>query len=240
LKKLTFTCIITVLILSPILSVNAQITTKSTVDDNLFVTYDFENLDPTIYDQTKANSQFFNISTIPQIIKQNLAQKNLTSVNWDLGPQTNIYDDANKAIHISFFLGGSDIISFTINKTTMERTYTVKTDWRKFKVNLTSSFTIDFAQHLAKPMAEWQQTKYTDTQGSLHQAYYYENKQTGTLDMFFYLILPASASRINVQGDTVVYDIPPRLEDQLLNSPFLILGALAVALVIALIYRKAR
>lgn len=232
-RKIVPALLITILIVSLVLQVNASSNTiKATVDDSLFITYDFESLDPLIYNQTKSNPQLFNISTIPQIITKNLEQKNQKLVRTGLVPQTNIYDDDNHSIRISFFLGGSDIVSFTVNKTTMKRTYEVKTEWRKFQVNLTDNFSIDFAQHLAKPVAEWQKTNET--------TFYFENKETGTFDMFFYLVLPASASNVSVQGDTVFYDMPPRFEDQLLNSPFLILGALAVALAIVLIYRKAR
>jgi len=238
-RKIALFNLIIILILSTALPVNAQITTKSTVDDSLFVTYDFENLDPTIYNETKTNPNF-NTSTIPQTIAKNMEQNNQPQVKWGPGPQTNIYNDTNNAIHISFFLSGSDIISYTLNRTTMKRTWQVKTEWRKFKVNLTSDFSIDFTEDLAKPIADWQKVNYTDTQGNLHLAYYYENKQTAPLDMFFSIILPSSASNIGVQGDTVIYDMPPSFEDQLLNSPFLILGALAVILVIILIYRKVR
>ncbi len=238
-KKIALTGLIILLTLSAVFPVNASsITIKGTVDDNLFVAYDFEKLDPLVYDQAKINPQF-NISTIPQVILKNFEKKNQTAVSWGLAPQTNVYDDVNQTIHISFFLGGSDIISFTINRTTLKRTYQVNTEWRNFEVNLTGNFSVDFAQSLAKPVFEWQKIDYTDSHGIVHPAYY-ENKQIGTLDMFFYLILPASASGIHVQGDTVIYEMPPRMEDQLLSSPFLILGALAVVLVIALLYRKVR
>jgi hypothetical protein len=161
-----------------------------------------------------------------------MQQKDQSLVSWWLGPQIDIYDDANRAIHISFFLGGSDIISFIVNGTTMKRAYQVKTEWRKFQVNLTSDFSIDFAKNLAEPLAQWPKADAT--------TFFYESMHTGTLDISFYLVLPSSASSIQVQGDTVFYDMPPRFEDQLLNSPFLILGVLAVALVMVLIYRKAR
>jgi len=220
-RKIVLASLIAVLILSAVLPVNASITTKAAVDDSLFITYDFENIDPIIYDQIKANPQF-NISTIPQTIIKNLEEKNQKLVKWG----------ANQAVHISFFLSGSDIISFTVNETTLKRTYQVKTEWRKFQIDLTGNFSIDFAQRLAQPVAEWQK-KYKTT-------FYYENSETGALDVFFNLVLPASAERVQVEGDTVFYDMPPRFEDQLLNSPFLILGAIAVALVIVLIYRKAR
>jgi len=230
-RKIALASLTAILILSAIIQVNASITTRATVDDSLFITYDFENLNPSTYDQIKANAQF-NITTIPQIIVENLEQKNQKLVNFGLGPLTDIYDDANQAIHISFFLSGSDIISFTVNTTTMRRTYQVKTEWRKFEVTLASNFTIDFAQYLAEPVAQWQKTDLT--------TFYLENKPTDTLNVFFYLALPPSASNVQVQEDTITYDIQPRLEDQLLNSPFLILGAIAVALIIVILYRKAR
>ncbi len=236
-KNFALITIIAILILSIALPVSAQITTKSTVDDSLFVTYDFQNLNQTVYE--KATTQF-SAETIPQAIVKNLEQQNKTLVRYGFGAQPLAFDNATRTIHTSFFLGGFDIISFAVDETTMKRTYQVKTEWRKFQVNLTDDFPIDFAQHLDRPVAEWQKINYTDTQGSVHPAYYYENNQTGTLDMLFYLILPASASNIQVDGDIVTYVMPPRFEDQLLNSPFLILGALAVALVIVLIYRKAR
>jgi len=236
-KKFAHAIILTILILLVSLPVNAQITTKSTVDDNIFITYDFENLDQSTYE--KAVTQF-DAETIPKTIVANLEEKNQTQVQYGFSAQPLVFDNVTRTILTSFFLGGSDIVSFTVNTTTMKRTYQVKTEWRKFQVNLTDNFSIDFAQHLATPVADWQKINYTDTQGSIHTAYFYENNQTGTLDISFYLILPASASSVQVDGDTVIYEMSPRLEDQLLNSPFLILGALTVALVIVLIYRKAR
>jgi len=232
LRKTAYVIPAIILILSVILTVNASTsTTKTTVDDSLFITYDFENLNSTLYNQAKVNTQF-NISTIPQNIKQSLEQSGQKLVNWWPGPQTSMYDDANNAFHISFFLGGSDIVSFKVNGTTMKRTYQVNTEWRKFQVSLTNNFTVNFAQYLEKRVADWQKTNAT--------SFYYENKETGTLDVTFSLALPTSASNIQVQEDTISYDMPPRLEDQLLNSPLLILGAIAVALVIILIYRKVR
>lgn len=231
-KKTAYLTLATVLILSVILPAHASTSaTKATVDDNLFITYDFENVNSTLYSQIKANTQF-DISTIPETIKQNMEQKDQVLVNWWPGPQTNMYDDANNAIHISFFLGGSDIISFKVNGTTMKRTYQVNTEWRKTQISLTNDFTMNFTQYLEKQVADWQRPNAT--------SFNYENKETGTLDVTFSLTLPTSASDVQVQGDTIYYNMPPRIEDQLLNSPFMILGAIAVTLAIALIYRKSR
>lgn len=236
-KKIAPTIFITVLVLSIALPVNAQITTKCTVDDSLFVAFDFQNLNQAVYDEAVTQ---LNAETIPKAIVEDLEAKNQTRVHYGLGPQPITFDNNTKTIHASFFLGGSDIISFSMQKFTMKRAYQVKTDWRRFQVDLTSSFSVDFAQHFAKLVVEWQRINYTDTQGSVHPAYYHESEQTGAFQMFFYFILPASAQRVQVQRDTITYDMPPRFEDQLLNSPFLILGGLAVILIIVLIYRKIR
>jgi len=228
-KKLALATLIIALTFSVALPVNAQTTIKCAVDDTLFVAYDFENLDQAVFELAKIQ---FNAETIPNIIVKNLEQTDQTLVRFGFGSQPLVFDNDTNTIHTSFFLSGSDIISFSVNRTTMERTYRVKTDWRKIQVNLTSNFSIDLAQSLAKPVAEWQKPNET--------TFHYETEQQDTLNIIFDIILPSSASNVQVQADTITYDMPPRLEDQLLNSPFLILGALAIGLIIILIYRKVR
>jgi hypothetical protein len=205
---------------------NAEITGNINVGEDLFVTYEFKSLDQTVYDQAKLQ---FTAEKIPDIIVNSFEQKNQTVGTRALPLES---EDASRMIRSSFYLGGSAIVSFTVNKTTLNRVYEVKTDWRKFKVNLTDDFSVDFAQHAATPVAEWR--KLDDT------TLYYENKETGTLDLFLYLVLPSSASKVRAEGDTVFFEVPPSTEDIVLGTPFLILIALAIALVIILLYRKVR
>ena len=218
-----FVCLLT-LALSTL--ANAEITGNISVGEDLYVTFDFISLDQTVYDQAK--TQFTN-EKIPDLISNNFAQKNQTAGKRALPLDV---DDLTRSISSSFYLGGSAIISFTVNKTTLKRMYEVKTDWRKIKVNLTDTFSVDFAQYAATPVAEWQKQDAT--------TFYYENRNTGTLGVFFYLRLPASASQVRVEGDTVFFEMPPLTEDIFLGTPFLILIALAIALVIILLYRKVR
>lgn len=218
-----FVCLLT---LSLSTLANAEITGNISVGEDLYVTFDFAGLDQTVYDQAK--TQFTN-QTIPNIIANNFEQRNQTVGTRALPLD---FDDATRSITSSFYLGGSAIISLTINKTTLKRIYEVKTDWRKIKVSLTDNFSVDFAQLAATPVDEWQ--KQSDT------TFYYENKNTGTLDVFFYVSLPASASQVSADGDTVFFEMPPLAEDILLGTPFLILIALAIILVIILLYRKVR
>lgn len=230
-KKLTLTMsCFTVLLLVLVAPVHASVSVESTVEDNINIIYNFENLDPTIYNETIANQQF-NSSTIPQIIVKNLKEQNLTNVNYD--SQSITHDNATKTIRVSFYLNGSDIISFTVNRTTMRKTYQVKTEWRNFQVNLTNSFSINFTQYFAEPVEKWSKLNQT--------TYYIETNGTGFFDVLsFKLTLPATATNVQAQGDTITYEFPPYFEDVFLNSPFLILAVLIILIIVALIYRRVR
>jgi hypothetical protein len=226
---LTFAFLI-VLAVGLVAPVFASVSVESTVGDNIAIIYNFENLDSTIYNEAIAN-KLFNSSTIPQIIKKNLETQNLQNVNY--GFQPNTYDNATKTIRVSFYLNGSDIISFTFNRTIMRKTYQVKTDWRKFQVNLTNSFSINFTQYFAEPVEKWKQPNQT--------TYYIETHGTGFFDVLsFKLTLPVTAINVQSQGDTITYEFPPYFEDVFLNSPFLILAVLILVIIVALIYRKVR
>lgn len=234
---LAFVCFAVLLVIL-VASVHASVSVESTVEDNIYIIYNLENLNSTIYNEAIANEQF-NSSTIPLIIVKNLEKQNLTGVNY--GFQPNSYDDATRTIRVSFYLGGSDILGFTVNRTTIKRTYQVKTEWRKFQVNLTSSFSIDFAQYFAEPVANWQKTNHTDPGGSLHPAYYYKTTDADFLGVLsFYFILPATASNIKVEGNTITYEVPPYFEDVFLGSPFLILATLIIIIAIVLVYRRVK
>jgi len=225
---LTVICL-TVLLFVSVAQVHASVSVESTVGDNIAIIYNFENLDETTYNEAMANDQF-NSSTIPKIIVKNLEEQNLTHVNY--GFQPNTYDNATKTIRVSLYLSGSDIISFTVNRTTMRKTYQVKTEWRKFQVNLTNSFSINFAHYFAEPVEKWQLNQTT---------YYIETHGTGFFDVLsFQLTLPTTATNVQAQGDTITYEVPPYFEDIFLNSPFLILTVLIIVIIVALIYRRVR
>jgi len=205
--------------------VHASVSVESIIGDNIHVTYSLKNLDEAVYNETISNTQLFNSSTIPQTIIKNQEKQNRTHINYLSQP--NQYDDATKTIRASFYLEGTDVISYTTNRTTMRKTYQVKTDWRKFQLNLAKNFSKDFTQILAKPVAEWQKINET--------AYLYENE-----DISFRFVLPATATNVQARGDTITFEVPPNSWDVFLNSPFLVLAALIIAIIIVLIYRRVR
>lgn len=226
-NKPVFAALFIVLTVFLVMPVRAEISVTVRPDDSLSVIYEFKNLDQSVYDEAKTR---FAADTIPRIIAANMASENRT-VQWSVIDAT-FSDNTTRTIRNSFTLSGSGIISSSLNKTDLKQSHEVRTDWRKFKIDLTDSFSFDFNQYAAAPAEEWQKPNAT--------TFYLENRATGTLDLQFYIVLPASASEVHVVSNTIFYKMPGSLADQLLYSPFPVLAALAVALVIVLIYRRLR
>ena len=218
----------------------ASVEIQAVIDQNVHVAFDFENINSTLYNKI-VQLGVFNVSTIPRTIVKNLEERNLT-VTWGYDPELEIFNDATKSIHVEFYLSGSDIVSLTSNKTTMNRIYNVRTDWRKFHVNLTNEFLLDFTEYFAKPISQsppWQRINYT-LNDKVHPAYYHNYTDMISFDPLCYFILPATAINVHAVEDTIIFELPPSFEDSLLNSPFLILGALIVVVIAFSLYRKVR
>lgn len=226
-NKPVFAALVIMLTVFLVVPVRAEVSVTVRVDNNLSVIYEFRNLDQSVYDDAKAR---FAADTIPKIIVANMANENRT-VEYGVTDAT-YFDDATRTIRNSFTLSGSGIISSSLNKTDLKQVYEVRTDWRRFKVDLTGSFSYDFNNYAATPVAEWQKPNAT--------TFYLENRATGTLDLQFYIVLPASASEVHAVSDTISYEMPGSSVDQFLYSPFPILIGLAVVLVIVLLYRRLR
>jgi len=231
-KKLAATHLLLFLLVTLIAPVHASVTMQATIDQNIHIVFIFENINSTIYSETK---QTFSITTIPNAIMKNLEQQNLTRVTWSYDPEQQIFDDSTNSTRVEFYLAGSDIISFTFNRTTMARIYHVQTEWRKFHVNLTHNFSLDFAQHFDRPVADW---NYSDSENE--KAYYYESTELASFDPTCKFVLPPTATNVHAVEDTIIFEVPPLPEDILLNSPFLILGALVIVIIVAFLYRRIR
>jgi len=228
-KKLTVTYLLLILLVALVMPVHASVTMEATIDQSIHVALNFENVNSPIYDEIK---QTFNITTIPLIIEKNLEQQGLTLVRWGYSQKID-FNDSTNSIHAEFFLGGSDIITSTFNKTTMARRYQVRTEWRKFHADLAENFSINFNEYFGTPIADWD---YINSE----KAYYNEYTELDAFTPSCKFVLPKTAININAAGDTIFFEIPPLFEDVLLNSPFLILGALITVIIIAFIYRKIR
>lgn len=221
---LTYLSIILIMLITP---VQASVTIQAEINQNIHVTFNFENLNAKIYNET-IQQEIFNISTIPKTI-----EKNLKNVHAHYEPFQNIFDDTERSITVTFYLAGSDIIDITLNKTSMTRIHKVQTEWRKFQVNLTKNFQVDFAEHFGKPIYLW---NYSDSE----KTYYHEDARSDSLDLSCKFVLPPTATNIHATIDSIIFETPPLPEDILLNSPFLILGALIIVIMATFLYQRIR
>jgi len=232
-KKLATTYLLLTLLVTLITPVYASVKMQARINKNIHVVFTFENINFTIYNETKQNEQIFNITTIPKSIVNNLKQQDLNRVKWGYNPEQQIFNDSTNSIRVEFYLAGSDIINFTLSKPTMTRIYHVQTEWRKFHVNLTHNFSLDFAQYFDTSIAQW---NYSDSE----KTYSYEPTELDSFDVSCKFVLPPTATNVHAIEDIITFEVPPLLEDLLLNSPFLILGALIIGIIVAFLYQRLR
>ncbi len=219
-------------IVTLITSVHASVTVQAIIDQDVHVAFNLENINSTIY-WTIKNERLITESTIPNIILDNLEKQNLTLV--DVYTQPIVFNDPPaSSIYVAFSLTGSDIRNITVNTKSMARIYHVRTEWRKLQVNLTSGFSLNFDEFFGEPVENWPRINYT-LNAKTHPAYYYN-----FTDSKCYFILPAAATNVQVVGDLITFELPLSFGDSLLNSPFLILGALIVINIGFFLYRKVR
>lgn len=223
---LVFTLFVCLLVAS-IIPVYALVSVTSTIGEDIYVVYDFQNLDSTAYNEIKANYQYNITSTISTTIVKHLAAQGQDEVYFSLGPEIGEFDDSSKSIHASFYLWGSDVLRSTINRTSMKRVTYLNTDWRKFQLSLTNGFSINFTQLLSEPVIEWQKPDET--------TFLYEVQEIS-----FKFELPSEAEQVRVQLDTIIFEFQPNFWDVFINSPFPILIVLIIIVLIAVIYRRVK
>lgn len=222
------------------LSFGVSMPVKAATEQRIFIVLDFENIDTTVYDAIENNHYLFNITTFPKIFVENL-KNYLSNVTYSSSDAELTFNDSTMSMQATFSLSGSDIINSTVNKETMAKTYEVDTNWRSFEVDIkdengSSIFYLNLA-YFSEPVAQWTETSYT-LLGSTRTAYFYEYSNEGVYDATFYFVLPAEATNPQVDGNTITYELPLALGDVLLNSPFLVMGALIVVTAGSVLHRK--
>jgi hypothetical protein len=210
---------------------------QTIINQDVGVNFNFGNINSTIYWKIR-NETLITESTIPNIILRNFEQQKL-SVNSYLSEVPLNFTDSTHSIHVAFYLYGSGILNFTVNPESMIRTYYFRTGWRKFQFNVTNGISLNFGDYFGESVDQWQKINYT-LNGKVHPAYYYNFTGQSPFDALCYFVLPADATNVRAAGDTIIFELPATFEDSLLNSPFLILGALIVVVIAFSLYRKVR
>jgi len=152
-------------------------------------------------------------------------------------------DSSAGRLSATFHLHGWDVVSFTYDGTTTARVYRVGTEWRRVESNITDPegnpiLSLDLTEALGEPLDRWQAVNTLD--GETRLAYYHNYTGPGDLDPQAYIILPAEARSPRVEGDTVIFEVPPAQGEVLLNSPFPVVGALTAVSVVIVLSRKIR
>jgi hypothetical protein len=232
-KKLLHFPLVVILLLALTTPVYASVELEAKIGEEIDVTVKFRELNSTVYGLIKDEIEN-NETKILDTIRKNLETRNLTNFEYYWKPV--YFNDAENAITVSFSLSGSDILNLTFSTDTMRRTFHVRTDWRKFELNLTNDFSLDFTEYFGKPLSDW------NFSSEIYPTYYCDSDDTAPFDPVCYFILPREATEVHIADDmeTIVFELPPALGESLLNSPFLILGTIVITIIISSLYRSVR
>jgi hypothetical protein len=230
-RKSTLVLSLAVILLSALIaSVHATpVTVETSITQNFRVVYTFSDINKTMYENIKGN---MTKDTVPIALYNSMVKKGLSKV--DYNSQSISFNGTTYAIVSAFNLQGSSIINSTIDRSAKIETFRINTVWREFFLNVTTDFYFNFTRDFGESLSYWANS----TTGGV-RSYSYSNSTTGAS---FSFLLPRNASNIVVNGDTITFETPyeSSFEDNLINSPILILIALAVAGVIIYFYRKIR
>jgi len=233
LKSQVLVLLAIVLFATEVASVHAPVSIQASVARDFNVVFEFTNIDSITYVNLKNNALIMNETTVPEKIWRNLADRGLVRSEY-YNPSVS-FNDTTRTIRSVFNLRGPDVISSTINRAVSVETFTANTTWRKFYLNVTPNFVFNFTKTLATPLSDWDKIELLDA----GIRYEFANATAGIACSF---VLPKDAGGAFVVGETIVFDMAyvPSWEDNLINSPILILIALAVVGVIIFVYRKVR
>ena len=243
-KRLAITWLLLVLFVGLCVPAHASVTIEAVINEGVSVVFYFENITSTIWNNITSPKYryLFNETTFPQIIVENLEQLNLTRVTYSLASIE--FDNSTRSMRARFYLSGSDILSFDYNKTSMAKTYRVRTEWRKFYANFTGPegdhiLTLNFTEYFGKPLNEWNFTEDYLLNNENRSAYFYNYTGPSPFDsLYMAFVLPQGAIPRSPEGDIIIFEFPPAFWDVLLNSPIPIVGVLIIVSVAAFLYRR--
>ncbi|MFQ5759325.1 MAG: hypothetical protein ACE5IF_06575, partial [Candidatus Bathyarchaeia archaeon] len=180
-KKLVLLHLVLVLILTLVTPVYASVELKATIGQDIHVVLELKNINSTLYGKI-INENLINETKIPMIITKNLEEKGLENVYFGLPSEPLNFNDIEKSITVRFSLSGSDILNFAFSTEKMRRTYRVRTVWRKFELNLTDDFSLDFSEYFGRPLSTW------EFENETYPTYYYNYTGTVPFDSVCYFI----------------------------------------------------
>jgi hypothetical protein len=209
-------------------SIEAKI---SSANQELNVAFTFVMSNAT-YNILKSNSGLLNETSVPRAIQTNFVKEGHTGLTYS-NPAIS-YNDTSKSILSTFQLSGQGVISSTNDRTAGTENFQISTIWREFSLNITDGPFFNFTQNLGTPLTAW-----TNSTANGIASFSYSNIVAGVSCIFE---LPSSAKNVALTGTTISFNVPYQVpwEDKLIDSPVLVLIALAVVGLIIFVYRKTR
>ena len=199
-------------------SVHADIYMRLNVYDDATARLNIKitDMEPEIYDEISSNKTAITTAVANAI--------NASSVDI-------VSNDTARSIEIICSLT-DEKIDQEVDTDKMLQIIRVKTEWMKFSLPLTQNVSIDFAQLLSPRVSAWNKTD---------NGYIY----TSTSDfgkVTFEIVGPSSTTSfyVDVDGETVIFELPPSKSDLFINSPYIMLVIVIVLILIAIVYRKLR
>ena len=230
------------LLSSTIIYETSSLSISINVDNVIYVSMWLKNINPEVF--TKLIEQRnLDESTIPRIIIENYHSMGMNRVLF-YGERMES-DSASRSIHISFYLAGSDVVSFKLNKEMTQKIYQIRTEWRKVLCNITtdegeSIVIIDLARYFGVPIEGWSQTEYVDSEGRIHKMFVYNYRDEDGFDPTMQIILPSEATEIKCEGDIITFSIPLTTDELVIKSPFIILIGVIAIDIIAIVSRRVK
>jgi hypothetical protein len=200
------------------------------VNQELSVTFEFV-MDNITYTSLKSNSGLLNATSVPRAIQTEFTKEGHTGLTYSNAAIS--YNGANDSILSTFQLSGQGVVSSTIDRTAGIESFQVSTTWREFSLNITGLF-FNFTLNLGTPLTQW-----TNSTVNGITSFVFSNSTAGVSCTFE---LPGSATNIARTAQTISFNVPYQVpwEDKLIDSPILVLIALAVVGLIVFVYRKTR
>jgi hypothetical protein len=208
-------------------SINVNI---NNVNQTLSVSFEFV-MDNLTYANLKNNSSLLNATSVPRAIQTEFTSKGLTGLAYSNAAIS--HNETSHSILSTFQLNGQGVVSSTINRAAGVQSFQVSTTWREFSLNITDLF-FNFTQDLGTPLTQW-----TNSTVNGITSFIFSNSTEGVSCT---IELPSSAANVALTGTTISFNVPYQVpwEDKLINSPILVLIALAVVGLIIFVYRKTR
>ena len=210
---------------------------------------ELSNLNATLVEKIANFSSALNETTIPEAIVDAIGEG-----VFYIDPSLAI-NETTRTMRASFKLLGRALMDFEFNKTSMARMYKVRTSWRRTDVEAWYNKTLmvvrlNFSSFFKKPLRKWEHlTNYELGPGDIREALLLNATvrdalfENGTGRAIWFFVLPRGAKFLRAvkEGgeEFLIFEMPPEPLEIFMASPFwpFLLVAMAVGLAVA--YRKA-